>query len=510
MKKYQVIMSLFAFAVMVFIPSAISFSSENQPVVQAYMSDDKLKVILTEQLTEDDVSVSISNKKITDYNIGNFADANSAVLTTLLVDVSGSIPLYCRNNIDEFISMKIKNILPNEKIRIVTFSDEIKVIQDFTHDRYDLVSAANGIIYDGAQSKIYDAVYDTIQNIGSSEKINFSRTILITDGVDYSEQGVLKEELYMYLNEKYYPIYTLRVSDSSDVSEDKPLSALSRISNGGYIEFNTLTNIDKLVSEFDVSDYTWVQANVTKELLDGSIRQIDIVSGNKNYSFDLKMSVLKNYITETKSDVSENYINSSFNTTSTITSGTWNDNSSISIDTVIILIVLSVIAIIILNLSVIMFIRLRNKKQDTQSEIIISSDDDIGTQILSEPISSETSGIIVKMSNTKTGENWERKVCSRIIIGRSESSSIVINDTTVSSSQCAIISRQSSLYLLNISKSNITKLNGTNVENEMLIQPGDLIKMGLVTIEVNQIGASCTNQKKSMDNELGEKTEYIF
>lgn len=513
MKKYQVIVSLFAFAMMFFISSAISFANENQHVVQAYMNDDKLKIILTEQLTEGDTSVRISNQKISDYTTGNFKDANSAVKTTLLVDVSGSVPLYCRENIDEFISMKIKNILPNEEIRIVTFSDEIKIIQDFTHDRYDLVNAANGIIYDGTQSKIYDAVYDTIQNIDSGEKISFFRTILITDGIDYSEQGVLKEELYMYLNEKYYPIYTLRVSDSPNVSEDKPLSALSRISNGGYIEFNSSTNIDKLISEFDVSNYNWIQANVTKELLDGSIRQVDIVSGDRNYSFDLKMSVLKSSNTsESKSDFSENHITSSFDATSVPKSELPDDDSSISSDTILIIVALSVVGIIILFFSVILFIRMRTKKQDIQVERIINSDEeDIGTQILSESISSETSGIIVKISNTKTGENWERQVCSRITIGRSESNSIVIRDTTVSSIQCAIISKQSSLYLLNISKSNITKLNGVNVLSEMLVQPGDKIKMGLVTVEVTQIiGACCNVQKTSRDNEPDEKTEYIF
>ncbi len=278
-----------------------AYASESSALAQAYMSEKNLDMFTNISFEEESLQVKAANRKAEIVECGNFSDENISVCTTLLVDVSPSIPTAVRYKIMDYINMTIENLSSNEQLRIITFDAKINILQDFTSDRYDLDKAAENIKFNGTQSAVYDAVYNTIPDIQQqNDRPCFYRTILVTDGADRTNQGATKEELFLKLQANTYPIDVICAGAKKPNVQNKDLSALTRISNGRYFELYPGTDISKLFSEISVDNYFWIRAELPVELLDGSTRQIDLSDGTNSETFDIKMSVVdpcpKNFI----------------------------------------------------------------------------------------------------------------------------------------------------------------------------------------------------------------------
>lgn len=111
-------------------------------VTQAYVDKNYIDVFIPESMNSDSLSFKISNQDAALIDSGYIIDKNISVYTTILLDISTSIPIETRDKTIESINYLIENISPNEKYRIVTFGKELTILQDFTSDRYDLSSAA--------------------------------------------------------------------------------------------------------------------------------------------------------------------------------------------------------------------------------------------------------------------------------------------------------------------------------------------------------------------------------
>ena len=271
----------------------VAYASWDAMLSQAYINENTMDLFLSTSSDKNSVGVKVANQEATIQNSGTISDEEITVCTTILVDVSTSIPKTTRENVAELIDCIIKDLTKNEQLRIATFSEEINVLLDFSSDRYDLDKAVDNIKFDGRKSAIYDAIYNTLPKIDLiDEKPCFYRTIVITDGADSTKQGITKEELFMKLHSETYPIDVVRVSKSKPSGQNKDLSALSRISNGRYFDIYSESDIIQLCSDLSVNNYFWIRAEVPSSLLDGSTRQVDISDGNDSLSFDMKMSVV--------------------------------------------------------------------------------------------------------------------------------------------------------------------------------------------------------------------------
>lgn len=205
----------------VLITEAMVFASTNVTLSQAQINGKNIDLYLSTELDESTLSVKVANQSAEVFDSGTISNKEVTIRSTVLVDVSTSVPYAARDKVLEFIGYKIENIAKNEEMKIVTLSDQIKVLQDFTSDRYDLEKSVENIAYTGQESAIYDAIYNTIPKTESgNEDPCFYHTIVITDGIDYSAQGITKEELYMRLQAETYPIDVVCVSsEKTDILE---------------------------------------------------------------------------------------------------------------------------------------------------------------------------------------------------------------------------------------------------------------------------------------------------
>lgn len=506
-----------ALAVLATSPLINSCADNNLTLKQAYIDEQELDLFIRGDLNPQSINVKIANKTARIRKWGTISKENVTVCTTFLLDISNSMPEPVRGKINEFLEYEIKNLTQYEEIKIVTFGDEIKMLQDFTSDRYDLSNATKVIDYLGTQSAIYDAIYNTIPKIqAQNREPRFYRTVLITDGVDYAAQGITKEELFMRLHSDTYPIDVICVSPEKPKNPNKDLSALSRISNGVYLDFYPESDIAKCVSEISSGDYFWVRSEVPADLLDGSTRQIEVSDGSDSLTFDMKLSTVK-----TPQEGSSHYPQSELDDPERSDTPSENENESddqvkktlLSTTDIIIIVSAGVIVII----SVIVSLVVLNKKRHTVSTVQEiqrdnAKDESDATEFYNE--NDERQYYTVKLSTQDDPiGNWTLVIADETLIGRADNCKVRLNDNSVSREQCRISVRNAGLVLTNLSNANITRLNGIKVSGEQLLHSGDIIKLGRVSLRIDYIqklGSEFPYYSHNYDDSDDGNTQSIF
>lgn len=472
-------------------------------LVQAYIDDDKLDIVARGDFDLQSANVKVSNRQSGIVECGSVSEGKIQVRTTVLVDVSTSMPYSTRAKVIEFIEAKIKALDSYEELRLVTFGDKVDIIHDFSSDRYDLSDAVKGIEFTGTASAVYDAINSTISHPKAEDDSPcFYHTIVMTDGIDDTAGGITKEELFMRLHTETYPIDVIGVSKDKLTEPDKDLAALSRISNGSYAELYSGSDVLECVSKVSASDLFWIRAEVPVNLLDGSTRQVDISDGKNSFSFDMKMSVVDVPI---ESSVSSSVIESSAPTfappESLLANETSDGDESEKPDSKnIILIAAAGGCVLIAAVLVAVLSSAKRKKKNRTSEespiksLTPSIETDSGkTEVLNDD-DSRNSYTIKLSSCSNPNQSWTVTVTKDIVVGRADSCELKFGDSSVSREQFKLIAEDMGVMLSNLSSSNITKVNNIAVTADVMLQLGDIIKFGRISLSVDLI------QKISGDN----------
>lgn len=93
----------------------------------------------------------------------------------------------------------------------------------------------------------------------------------------------------------------------------------------------------------------------------------------------------------------------------------------------------------------------------------------------------------VKLSAQDSGESWTKTVKGDIYLGRDEDCGIRLTDGSVSRKQCRISSAGQGLIITNLSETNKTILNGTQITGSSPLQSGDKLILGRMKIRVDYI-----------------------
>ena len=487
-------------------------AAENYALLQSYIWEDLVDIYISGNLNGDSVSINVSNQPTEVMDSGSLANVDVTVRTTILLDISESMPQSIRGKVIDYINYCIENLNQREELRIALFGENISIIQDFTADRYDLAKAAEMIKFDGKQSKLYDAIYNTIPELVPIEgNPCYHRMIVITDGIDEADSGITKEELYLYLQETLYPVDVVAVSESEKNVAEKDLSALTRISGGGYVNLNADSAIEDIY--FDVAGITWIRAKLPSEVMDGSIRQFDVSDGMVTLQFDLKVPVYGNVIAEQETEKeteSERIDSGTILTNSHEETGEGTVANEITGDEVKIIpaglyVIFTIFVFICITLTIIL-IRNKNKKQVLKSK-------SIQLELKSDHQREEDETYVITMGNQiclKIVDNptkkWELDLNNEITIGRNESCQVVLDDQSVSRKQCVLYLDENGCPMIkNLSSSNITQVNEVRLDAPHFICEGDQIRCGKTVLIVDSI----KREHDNLENDINKMTHYV-
>ena len=505
-KKYIFKLTLMIVAVLLTIPASIVQADAEANILQIYISGQTMTVFTDVELRSDALTCTVSNQIAEITATGKLSGENSLTKTTILVDVSTSMPSVIRDGVIAALKKMTEIKSANEEFKLVVFGDELVALQDFSSDRYDLANAIDKIKFESNKSKIYDSIYNTIPRIApSDEKPTFYRTVVITDGADNTASGITKEELFLKFQNERYPVDVVAVS-RNETAENKDLATIVRMSGGRYFSFYPNIDADDLVRKLGAGDYFYFEAIIPDVLLDGVIRQVDISDGVYNISADIKIPVYN-----------ESWIEPSIRPEE--------ETAEIFGSYTIVILIGAGIALIIIISAIIVAVFVRGKGKSRIKQEVLISETGIAEKQKEDKYSGETEFIgdsdyaktqfIIELSNSDNPiQNWTLpiNVNGDLLIGRAEHCNLRLADISVSREQCKIIVQGIGLAVVHLGSSNKTILNEKNVAESSPLQSGDTLKFGREVLHINYIRiiGDTISKPESMQNTGRGETESLF
>ena len=289
---------------------------------------------------------------------------------------------------------------------------------------------------------------------------------------------------------------------------NKELSALTRISNGRYYDIYPDSDIIQLFSDLSVKDYYWIRASIPYKYLDGSVRQVDVLDESNHISFDMKMSVVDYDPTEeSKVESSVTQVvpekTESIATTIAVTYTSQEDGSE-DIDFTLLFLIIGAVVVVAI---IIIIVYVVSKKKTVVDDMHAAGKE----RGKGENGYSDDEIYIIRISDAyDMSLSWTLEVPSEIIIGRADNCDITLTDKSVSHEQCKIVARAKGLAVQNLSRSNHTKLNGHNVNEETLLHSADTLHFGRVTLKVDSIQKFGADEKKNNTDDKYPPTDVLF
>lgn len=477
---------------LIFSLSGAASAANGPTVLQVYTEEDTMTVFTSANLGDGEIGCAVSGQTVEVGSAGALADGDGIVKTTILIDVSMSIPKAMRSVVVDAVDKLIERKTAEEEYRLVTFDEELTVLQDFTSERYDLASALSGVVFDGQMSMIYDAIYNTLPDIGSADgSPTLYRTIVITDGADESANGITMEELFLTLQSKLYPVDVLAVSEDAG-QEKKELSAISRISNGRYSTLTSGTDLNSLEQALGIEDLFWFTVTVPGPLLDGSVRQVDISSDGHSMSVDVKFPATYAPVATPSPEPTPEATPTPAPTPQPQTQPPVASEPEPSfLEEYGLFLALGIGALLIV-LAVILIIVFRKRKRTASS---MDGANDSKLQ-LSRPVVDEKTEFFeegaaeftIRLSDSRNPENvWTLQVSGDVLIGRDEHCMVRLLDKSVSREHCKISIRDGKLMLIDAGASNKAVQNGNKVYDSTELHSGDTLKFGREVLHVDYI-----------------------
>ncbi len=139
--------------------------SGDTKISQMYVSGGTATVFADGPLNGGELTFAVSNIPAQIMEFGSLSDPNALIMTTILVDISTSMPRAARGVVIETLDALVESKAANEQFRLAIFGEELTMLTDFSPDRYDIAEGIESIEFNGDWSIVYNAVYDTIPDL---------------------------------------------------------------------------------------------------------------------------------------------------------------------------------------------------------------------------------------------------------------------------------------------------------------------------------------------------------
>src|SRR5215204_617293 len=150
-----------------------------------------------------------------EQEVAFFQSVDKPFSVVLMLDTSPSTQFRLEDIQDAAIAF-VNQLRPDDKVMVVSFNDDIKILSDFTTDRTKLQRAINRSKTDDG-TRLYDAV-DMVINQQLSRVSGRKAIVLFTDGVDTTSRRANYESNVMDAQELDALIYPVQYDTSSDMN----------------------------------------------------------------------------------------------------------------------------------------------------------------------------------------------------------------------------------------------------------------------------------------------------
>ena len=490
--RSRIIFVVLAMSVMcAFIPKVSAF--EQAAVLEYFNNGDEITAYIS-NTDGNNISCRIAGVECNAEMNGNVYSDSEMYKTLFLVDSSKSMSAYS-DEISEFILECIDKKQNNEYYSISVFGSghEPTALIDFDNDRYALEKSVANITYTFDSSYIFDNLDNAVDRLMNDGESCYKRIVLFTDGCENSAVGITVEDVISQVKSTPVSVYTITLLDSkkSNYEQLKTVARIARESNASDIRINADTDIKNAAAILaeDAQSISAVTIYPENTLADGSVKAVEIVSGEMKITADIRMPM--SVIAAETTAASE--IPTGTESVSVVEEA--DENNAVDVSKLIVPIAIGVAVIAIVVLIVILVGgRKKSNTENEEGETLLVSDADNDDTMLMSSRSGDTEmffdeddnkSIILRDKNDSV-HSFETSLSGMVVIGRSSDvSTLVIDyDKSISKKHCKIYMRGNDVYIEDLGSANKTYVNDTLVTAPQIIRTSDEIKLGRLKFSV--------------------------
>ena len=424
------------------------------------------------------IYASLDTDKLSVKKIQSFTDSGEGMAYIFMIDISGSLSSSQFRQLKNATKTWAEKMGEKDRLAILTFGDEAKVIQDFTNDVGAVRASLDGISNNDGRTKLFGGIEEALKLASRNDADLPKRKaiILLTDGVNDYAGGIDEATALQMAKETLIPVYSIWTPGLKRGVGEAFLNTLSDTTNG------TIYNLSK--KDID-SIYTTAYEQFQKAFVVDFSYSAGKADGNTH---QLKITV--RYGDKEASDDTECVLKKPTSTLATVPINTVSAESEGGENTMspIILISIIVVALVLIALIIFVFAMLNRKPKE-----VVRSNRTAYPQYTPEnaniPRNETASAPVVQQQNISGGIAFTMHeiggqdiksgcVNDTLIVGRRSDCGLVIQDSQISGQHCKLIGVDGTLAIEDMGSTNGTIVNGMTVPGRTKLSSGDLILLG--------------------------------
>lgn len=474
-------------------------------IVEAEVGSDTATVYIKGVGQADSAAATLGREAVEVVLAKPLADTDIPIKTLILIDNSLSIPSTGRSSIRQQLAELIAARKEGETYAIGTISEQVSILQDFTDDYLLLKRTLDNLPHHDQVTYITDALYDyLIQQPFAKHNGSFVRILLASDGVDNKSIGYTKDELLGLLKQQPVPIYTIGIPNGKkgNNEEIENMFSIARAAGGSAALLSDLGSGTSLSAMMNVDQSNVAcKVRLPEELRDGSLQTLTITlrSGEsaRQVSFDQLRMPLSERVPEPEPEPEPEPVPEPEPEPEPMPEPPPPEPEP-QIAPLVIAAIAGVLLIAVLVAVLLLWRKRRafrtisaedevnrriDQRMETEGTVCLDDDDrDGGTVHVWDGDALRR----VTLTDTRDAARcFQKPIMQSLMIGLSRECDICVNyDKSVSRRHCEILREGDQFYVVNLSQSNGTMINGNKIMQKTRISNGDVLKLGRVELRV--------------------------
>lgn len=151
-----------------------------------------------------------------EQKVSFFATVSEPFHVVLLIDTSASTTAEKMRQVQEAAVTFVNNLQAGDRVKVVSFDDDVRVLSDFTGDRAALASAIRST-RPGKGTRLYDAfdlAYRSLRRVKGRKAV-----VMLTDGVDWHSDARTYEDNRRAIEESDVVVYPVRFDTRAETEQ---------------------------------------------------------------------------------------------------------------------------------------------------------------------------------------------------------------------------------------------------------------------------------------------------
>ena len=210
----------------------------------------------------------------------------------VMLDTSGSMTAnlqFLKNAAEQFVN----RILPDDRVRIGSFSDKINYSKTFTNDRDELVRYLHNEVDFGNPTRLWDAGFVSMELL--AKETNRRVVLLFTDGDDTDSRNYGLGDVIKRAQAEDFMFYGIGLQSRMGNTVTKPDSGLKKVAGetgGGYFELKNTAELNSTFTKVAEELHRQYVLGFTPKVLDGKVHRLSVTVKRPGMTARARMSYL--------------------------------------------------------------------------------------------------------------------------------------------------------------------------------------------------------------------------